>query len=323
MMLVELLEALIFPGFLFTIGLGFLFDWLERKVGAHMQGRIGPLVAGPHGLFQPVADFLKLLYKEEIVPSFADVAIYRIAPSLFFLAPILGMLFVPVIGTKAVATFDMDLLFVVFLLAYSAFVVVILSFSSASGYTTVASGRLVLQYVSYEIPLVIATITAAVFSGSLSLAGIVESQSRVWNVLYMPFSFIVYIVAMMAELEKPPFDIPSAKTEIVAGWLTEFSGRSLAFLKLTKEVSLVFGGGLAVALFLGGPLGPMPANSVLVPVVYGTYFLLKLLAIVFLVFVLRTALARLKIAQAAELFWKILTPLALAQLALVIVLKGV
>lgn len=322
-MLIEVLEALLFPGFLFTVGLGFLFEWLERKIAAHMQGRVGPLVAGPHGVLQPVADFFKLLYKEEIVPGFADVTIYRIAPSLYFLAPVLGMLFIPVVGTRAVATFDMDLLFVIFLLAYSAFVVVILSFASTSSYTTVASGRLVLQYVSYEIPLVIAAITAAVFSGSLSVAGIVQSQSAIWNILYMPFGFVVYIVALMAELEKPPFDIPSAKTEIVAGWLTEFSGRALAFLKLTKEVSLVFGAGLAVALFLGGPLGPIPTDAILAPIVYTAYFLVKLVAVVFLVFVLRTALARLRIAQAVDLFWKILTPLALVQLAFVIVLKGV
>jgi NADH-quinone oxidoreductase subunit H len=321
-MLIEALEAILFPGFLFTVGLGFLFEWLERKVAAHMQGRVGPLVAGPHGVLQPVADFLKLLYKEEIIPSFADVTIYRIAPSLYFLAPILGMLFIPVASTSAVATFDMDLLLVIFLLAYSAFVVVMLSFASASGFTTVASGRLVLQYVSYEIPLVIAVVTAGVFSRSLSVAGIVGAQSGAWNVAYMPFSFIVFIVALMAELEKPPFDIPSAKTEIVAGWLTEFSGRGLAFLKLTKEVSLVFGAGLAVSLFLGGPLGPVPEDPMLALAAHTAYFLVKLVAVVLLIFVLRSAMARLRIAQAAEFFWKILTPIAIAQFAVVLILGG-
>jgi NADH-quinone oxidoreductase subunit H len=321
-MLVEAVEAILFPGFLFTMGLGFLFEWLDRKITAHMQGRVGPLVAGPHGILQPIADFVKLLYKEEIVPGFADVTIYRIAPSLYFLAPILGMLLIPVVGTKAVATFDMDLLLAIFLLAYSAFVVVILSFASASGYTTVASGRLVLQYVSYEIPLVISMVTAGVFSHSLSIAGIVLEQSTTWNILYMPFSFIVLVVALMAELEKPPFDIPSAKTEIVAGWLTEFSGRALGFLKLTKEVSLVFGAGLAVSLFLGGPLGPVPSDQLLALVFYTAYFLIKSIAVVLLIFVLRSAMARLRIAQAVEFFWKILTPLALAQLAFVIILGG-
>jgi NADH-quinone oxidoreductase subunit H len=321
-MLFEAVEALLFPGFVFTVGLGFLFEWLDRKIAAHMQGRVGPLVAGPHGIFQPIADFFKLLYKEEIVPGFADVTIYKIAPSLYFLAPILGMLFIPVAATRAVATFEMDLLLVIFLFAYSAFVVVILSFASASGYTTVASGRLVLQYVSYEIPLVIAMVTAGVFSHSLSIASIVLAQSTTWNILYMPFSFIVFVIALMAELEKPPFDIPSAKTEIVAGWLTEFSGRALGFLKLTKEVGLVFGVGLAVSLFLGGPLGPVPADQMLASTVYTLYFLVKSFAVVLLIFVLRSAMARLRIAQAAEFFWKILTPIALAQLAFALIIGG-
>jgi NADH-quinone oxidoreductase subunit H len=135
----------------------------------------------------------------------------------------------------------------------------------------------------------------------------------------MPFAFVVYVIALMAELEKPPFDIPSAKTEIVAGWLTEFSGRPLSFLKLTKEISYVFGSSLAVSLFLGGPLGPLivgvPSTAL-----YFVYFMIKLLAVGFLIFVLKTALARIKIAQATELFWKILTPVSLGQIALILVL---
>jgi NADH-quinone oxidoreductase subunit H len=155
------------------------------------------------------------------------------------------------------------------------------------------------------------------YSRSLSIEGIVASQSGLWNIFVIPLAFGVYIVALMAELEKPPFDIPSAKTEIVAGWLTEFSGRALSFLKLTKEVSYVFGSALAVSLFLGGGLGPeipgMPFS-----VMYFIYFMVKLLLVGFLIFVLKTALARLKIAQATELFWKVLTPVSLAQIALVL-----
>jgi NADH-quinone oxidoreductase subunit H len=122
----------------------------------------------------------------------------------------------------------------------------------------------------------------------------------------------------MAELEKPPFDIPSAKTEIVAGWLTEFSGRALSFLKLTKEVSYVFGSALAVSLFLGGPLGPTFGLGSLSWMLYFLYFLVKVMAVGFLIFVFKTALARIKIGQATELFWKILTPISLAQIAFVL-----
>lgn len=314
----QILEAIVFPGVLFTIGMGFLFDWLDRKTAARMQGRIGPKITGPSGILQPLADFLKLLFKEEIIPSHADKVVFLFAPFLYFIAPLLSMLFIPIINLTPVAGFEFDLLGILFLLAYAAFVVAVLSYSSASSFTTIATGRLVLQYVSYEIPLVLAIITSAIYSRSLSVEGVVASQTRVWNVFVMPLAFCVYIIALMAELEKPPFDIPSAKTEIVAGWLTEFSGRALAFLKLTKEVGYVFGSALAVSLFLGGPLGPdlgVPAW-----LGYFTYFMIKILAVGFLIFVLKTALARIKIGQATELFWKVLTPVSLAQLALVLVI---
>jgi len=318
-MIPEILEAIIFPGVLFTIALGFLFDWLDRKTAARMQGRIGPKITGPSGILQPLADFLKLLFKEEIIPSHADRIIFLFAPALYFLAPLLSMLFIPIIGPTPLAGFEFDLLAILFFLSYAAFVVAILSYSSASSFTTVATGRLVLQYVSYEIPFVLAIVTAALYSRSLSIEGIVASQTGLWNIFVIPFAFAVYIIALMAELEKPPFDIPSAKTEIVAGWLTEFSGRALSFLKLTKEVSYVFGSALAVSLFLGGGLGPgiprVPSS-----ILYFVYFMVKLLLVGFLIFVLKTSLARLKIEQATELFWKILTPISLAQLALVLFL---
>ena len=316
---VEIFEAIVFPGVLFTIGMGFLFDWLDRKTAARMQGRIGPKIAGPSGILQPLADFLKLLFKEEVIPSHADKVIFLFAPALYFLAPLLSMLFIPILGLTPIAGFEYDILAILFLLAYAAFVVAILSYSSASSFTTIATGRLVLQYVSYEIPLVLAIITSVLYTRSLSVEGIVAAQSKLWNIFVMPFAFAVYIIALMAELEKPPFDIPSAKTEIVAGWLTEFSGRALAFLKLTKEVSYVFGSALAVSLFLGGPLGPI-FPGLPVAALYFTYFMIKLLAVGFLIFVLKTALARIKIGQATELFWKILTPVSLAQIVLVLVL---
>jgi len=317
---IEILEAILFPGVLFTIAMGFLFDWLDRKTSARMQGRIGPKITGPSGILQPLADFLKLLYKEEVIPAHADRVVFLFAPALYFLAPLLSMLFIPIIALQPLAGFEFDLLAIIFFLAYAAFVVAILSYSSASSFTTVASGRLILQYVSYEIPLVLSIFTAALYSRSLSVEGIVASQTKLWNIFMMPLAFAVYIIALMAELEKPPFDIPSAKTEIVAGWLTEFSGRALSFLKLTKEVSWVFGSALAVSLFLGGPLGPVLNVGVPSSVLYFVYFMVKLLAVGFLIFVLKTAMARIKIGQATELFWKILTPVSLAQIALVLIL---
>lgn len=322
-MILTIFQAIILPGIAFTITLGLFFEWLERKTMARMMGRVGPMLAGPAGVLQPLADFLKLLYKEENIPSFADKTVFRFAPGLFFMAPLVSMLFIPVTGLTAVAGFSLDVLFIIFILAFATFVVAVLSYSSASSFTTVASGRLVLQYVSYEIPLVVSIITPALLTRSLSVQEIVRAQSAGWNVLLTPLSFAIFLVALLAELEKPPFDIPSAKTEIVAGWLTEFSGRALAFLKLSKQIGLVFGASLAVALFLGGPLGPIPPGTIIPSeVFYTAYFLVKLFALALLIFVIRTALARLKIVDAAVLFWKILLPLSLAQVFLVLVVRG-
>jgi NADH-quinone oxidoreductase subunit H len=315
-------EALLFPGLTFFVWLGFIFEWLERKTAARMQGRIGPQLAGPFGILQPVADFFKLTAKEEIIPTHADRWVFEFGPPLFFAAPAMGVIFLPIVGPSAVLSHPLDVLFILFILAFSALMAAMLGYSSAGRYSTVAIGRLVLQYTSYEVPLIIAVVTPAVLAKSLSFEGIVAAQSSVWYVFLAPLSFACFIVASLAELEKPPFDIPSAKTEIVAGWMTEFSGRALAYVKLTKNLSYVFLSALAVTLFLGGPLGPMPSAAPWVQgLLYLSYFLLKLFAVGFLIFVIRTALARVRIGQAAGLFWMVITPLTLLQFGIILLLR--
>lgn len=321
-MLETLAEALLFPGLTFFVWLAFIFEWLERKTVARMQGRIGPVVAGPAGVLQPLADFFKLTGKEEILPVYADRLVFELGPPLFFAAPAIGIVFLPVMGPNALVSNPLDLLFILFILAFSAFMASMLGYSSAGRYSTIGIGRLVLQYTSYEIPMIIAMITPALIARDLSFNGIVAAQSGQWFITLAPISFACFIVAALAELEKPPFDIPSAKTELVAGWMTEFSGRPLAYVKLTKNLSYVFLSALAVTLFLGGPLGPMPAAVWWVQdLLYLAYFLVKLFAVGFLIFAIRSALARIRIDQAAGLFWSIVTPLSLLQLGIVMLLR--
>lgn len=321
-MLLEVAEALLFPGLTLFVWLAFLFEWLERKTAARMQARVGPLVTGPHGLLQPVADFLKLTAKEEIIPAYADRFVFEYGPPLFFSAPAIAAVFLPVVGLTGVVSYPLDLLFVLFTLAFSALMASLLGYSSAGRFSTISVGRLVLQYTSYEIPLIISIVTPALIAGSLSFAGIVAAQTPYWFIFLAPVSFACFIVAALAELEKPPFDIPNASTEIVAGWMTEFSGRPLAFLKLTKSLSYVVLSALAVTLFLGGPVGPvLSSNPWLQGSLYFVYFLVKLLAVGFLIFAVKTALARVKIDQAASLFWMVITPLSLLQLAVVVAVR--
>jgi NADH-quinone oxidoreductase subunit H len=319
---VELAQLLLFPGLTFFVWLAFLFEWLERKTAARMQGRRGPIVTGPFGILQPVADFFKLASKEEIIPAEADSFVLRWGPALYFAAPAIGIAFIPVVGFQSVLYHPLDLLFMLFVLTFSTLMASLLGYASAGRYSTIAIGRLVVQYTSYEVPLLISMVTPAVLAGSLSLQGVVAAQSTDWYVLLAPAAFGVFIVASLAELEKPPFDIPSATTEIVGGWMTEFSGNALAYVKLTKNLSYVFLSALAVTLFLGGPGGPvLSSDPNLQAVAYASYFLVKLFAVGFLIFAIRTALARVRIDQAAKLFWTIITPLSLAQLALVILLR--
>jgi len=300
------------------VWIAFLFDWLDRKTSARMQQRVGPLVAGPSGILQPVADFFKLTSKEEIVPEFADKFIFFLGPPLFFAAPAIGIIFIPVFGATAIVSNEYDLLFVLFIIAFSALMAAFLGYAAAGRWSTIAMGRLIAQYTGYEIPLIIALITPAILAHSLSIAGIVQAQQNMWYIVLAPLSFVVFIVSALAELEKPPFDIPSAKTEIVGGWMTEFSGRPLAYIKLTKNLSYAFLSALAVSLFLGGPLGPVLfSDPALQAGVDFGYFLVKLLVVGFVIFVIRTALARIKIDQAVRFFWMVITPLSLIQLGFI------
>jgi NADH-quinone oxidoreductase subunit H len=319
---VQVVELLLFPGLTFFVWLGFLFEWLERKTAARMQGRRGPVVAGPFGILQPVADFFKLASKEEIIPEEADKFVLRWGPALYFAAPAIGIVFIPVLGFQPVLTYPIDLLFMLFVLTFSTLMATMLGYASAGRYSTIAVGRLVVQYTAYEVPLLISMVTPAVLAGSLSVLGVVEAQGRIWYVFLAPVAFAIFILSVLAELEKPPFDIPSAKTEIVGGWMTEFSGNTLAYVKLTKNLSYVFLSALAVSLFLGGPGGPvLSSNAYAQTILYAAYFLVKLFLVGFLIFAIRTSLARVRIDQAARLFWTILTPLSLGQLAFVILIR--
>ncbi len=302
--------------------LAFLFEWLERKTAARMQGRRGPVVAGPFGIFQPVADFFKLAAKEEIVPAEADTFVLRWGPALYFAAPAIGIAFIPVTGYQSILGSPLDLLFMLFVLSFSTLMASMLGYASAGRYSTIAVGRLVVQYTSYEVPLIISMVTPAILAGSLSIQGVAAAQSSVWYIAFAPVAFAVFVIATLAELDKPPFDIPSATTEIVGGWMTEFSGNALAYVKLTKNLSYVFLSALAVSLFLGGAGGPtLTADPTLQALVFAGYFLVKLFAVGFLIFAIRTALARVRIDQAAKLFWTVLTPLSMAQLALVVLVR--
>ncbi len=309
--ILQLAEMILVPGILFLILLGFFFEWLDRKFYARLQNRYGPLHTGFAGMLQPLADFVKLLAKEDIEPEAVDKTTFRATPILLLAIPLLAALFVPMIDMKAVISFEGDLVFVVFLIAMYAVGVFLAAWSSTSPYSTVGGVRAAFQLLGFEIPLTIALFTPAIKAASLSISGIASWQAEnLPFVLLQPVGFGVTILCLLAELEQVPFDIPEAKTEIVGGWQTEFSGRKLALLRLSADIELVLAASLATAVFLGGPSGPWPIPPIV-------WFLVKAIVVVFIFSNLRALFARFRIDQMVHGNWKYLVPLVLLQVVVV------
>jgi len=309
--LLQLAEIIIYPGIIFIFLVSFLYEWIDRKFYARLQNRYGPLYTGPSGILQPFADFIKLLAKEDIEPEAVDRGVFRTTPILILFIPLLGTLLIPISGLSAVVHFEGDLIFLVFLLTLIAISIFLAGWSSTNRFSTIGGVRAALQMISYEIPLTLVLISPAILAGSLSITGIVLWQSaRYPLIIFQPIGFVVAVICFLAELERVPFDIPEADTEIVAGWMTEFSGRKLALLRLSRDVETVLAAALLSAVFLGGPAGPGPPELALF------WFFLKMTAVALIFTNMRALFARLRIDQMMNTFWKYILPLSLAQVFL-------
>ena len=310
-----LFRVLVFPGFLFVLMLTLFCDWFERKIEARLQNRVGPAVAGPGGILQPLADFIKLLTKEDIVPKNAKNTIFKIAPILAFSMLVFAMLFIPIDGQSAIpnSSFSGDLVFVLALVTIANFLLFLSGWASANPYGSIGAARVLTQFLGYDIPLFMFALSPAFLAGSLSIAGIAESQYLPFMLL-APWAFVLFIITLQAELEKDPFDIPHAESEVVGGLETEYGGGKLAFLHLTRDVQIVFGASLVVVLFLGGSYGPVffgPPG-----LWYTLWFVLKLLAVILVSEYITCLFARLRIDQVVTANWKIFMPLSVISLIL-------
>lgn len=310
---------LIFPGFTFILFFTMFCDWVERKIEARMQNRVGPAVAGPHGILQPLADFMKLLTKEDIVPLDAKQILFKVSPIISFSVLVFAMSLLPIDGSSAIpdAGFSGDLIFIMALVTIANFLLFLSGWASSNPYGSIGATRVLTQFLGYDIPLMILALGPAFLAGSLSIAGIAAGQFLPFIVL-APWAFVLFVITLQAELEKDPFDIPHADSEVVGGLETEYCGGKLAFLHLTRDVQIVFGAALVVELFLGGPYGPVFFG---VPEFWYTlWFVLKLLVVVVISEYLTTLFARLRIDQVVTANWKILLPLSLAAFALTVAL---
>ncbi|MBS7612829.1 NADH-quinone oxidoreductase subunit H [Candidatus Bathyarchaeota archaeon] len=312
MWLEHLLSVFTFPGFLFIILIAFLYEWIDRKLYATFQNRVGPWVTGPSGFLQPIADFIKLLTKEDITPEGADTLIFQCVPVFALAVAFTCSLFLPVSGHKGLVSFEGDLIIAITLMTLLSIMFFYAGLSSPSRFSIVGAERSMLQLLSYEIPLMLSIASVAVSTGSLSIVGVVEAQKAGWLIIGPNIlSFIIFLSAAQAELERIPFDVPEAETEIVAGWLTEFSGRKLALLRLTKDVELFYLSSLAATLFLGGPLGPIiPGFEWLL---HPVYFTIKSLVTLFSLSLFRSVFARLRVDEVVNFLWKYIIPLSVLQ----------
>jgi NADH-quinone oxidoreductase subunit H len=308
-------RVLVFPGFTFILFFTMFCDWVERKIEARMQNRVGPKFTGPAGILQPFADFVKLLTKEEIVPRHAKKNVFKFAPILSFSIIVFALSFLPVDGAAVIpdSSFAGDLIFIMALITIANFFLFLSGWASANPYGDIGAARVLTQFLGYDIPLFLLALAPAFLAGSLSISVIAATQYLPF-VLLAPWAFVLFLITLQAELEKDPFDIPHAESEVVGGLETEYCGGKLAFLHLTRDVQIVFGAALVVELFLGGPYGPvffgLPAFW------YTLWFVLKLLAVVLITEYVTCLFARLRIDQVLTANWKVLLPLSVLSLAL-------
>jgi NADH-quinone oxidoreductase subunit H len=315
-------RILIFPGFTFILFLTLFCDWMERKIEARIQNRVGPMVAGPGGILQPLADFIKLLTKEDITPRDAKKYVFKFAPLVAFAIMVFAMCFLPIDGASVLSTngFSGDLIIILAFATVANFLLFLSGWSSCNPYGTIGSARVLTQFLGYDIPLFLLALTPAFIAGSLQIAVIASVQVTKFLpfIILAPWAFVLFLITMQAELEKDPFDVPHSESELVGGLETEYTGAKLAFLHLTRDVQIIFGSALVVELFLGGPNGPvffgLPAFW------YTLWFVLKLLVVVAISEYITTVFARLRIDQVLSGNWKIILPAAILCLMLTVAL---
>ncbi|MEM0328937.1 MAG: complex I subunit 1 family protein, partial [Nitrososphaerota archaeon] len=288
------------------------YEWVDRKLYARFQNRVGPHLAGPFGLFQPIADLIKLLSKEDIVPMATDRFLFTLTPILAPALILFACMFLPVAGPSGIISFEGDLIAVIALLSIYTITVYLAGEGSNNRFAPVGAVMAAVQLLGYEIPLTLSLLSVALAAGSLSIRGIVEAQAErgLWFIAgIQAIGFAIFIIASQAEMERIPFDIPEAEQEIVAGWEVEYSGKRLALFRLSKDLELFLLSGLGAAVFLGGPIGPVMPG--LEPMLYTIYFILKSIIVLAIFTLVRALFARLRIDQMVSFSWRYLMPPAM------------
>jgi NADH-quinone oxidoreductase subunit H len=289
--------------------------WVERKVIGDIQVRLGPMRVGPHGLLQPIADGLKLLFKEEIVPRAADRTLYLLAPAVTFIPAFISFAVIP-FGDQVrlfgrtidlvITDVNIGLLYVFGVASLGVYGLVLGGWASNNKYALLGGLRASAQMISYELSMGLSVVGVVMLSQSLSLVEIVGAQAGTWFIVLQPIGFLIFLICAVAEANRAPFDLPEAETELVAGFHVEYSSMKFAMYFMAEYANMITVSAMATTLFLGGWRGPW-----LPPVVW---FLVKLFLFIFLFIWLRGTLPRFRYDQLMRFGWKVLLPVALANI---------
>ncbi|MBS1253897.1 MAG: NADH-quinone oxidoreductase subunit H [Anaerolineales bacterium] len=329
-MLVDILINVI-KGVVILIGLltGFAYmTWIERRFVARIQVRLGPNRAGPFGLLQPVADGIKLLFKEEVIPEEIDKPVYNLAPALSMIVAVIAFAVIPVGDTITLfgrtiplhlADVNIAILYVLGVSSLAVYGVVLGGWASNSKYALLGGLRASAQMISYELALGVSLVGVLMLAGSLSLVDIVEAQRGVWFVFLQPLGFMVFWIAAIAETNRAPFDLPEAEQELTAGYHVEYSGLRFALYFMAEYIHMITVSAIATTLFLGGWRGPFMSET-LGPLWFSVKVLILLVTFVWF----RGTFPRVRYDRLMSLGWKVLLPLAFANVmvtAVALVLK--
>ncbi len=297
-----LLSILLTP--LIILALATLLTWVERRLLGLWQDRYGPNRVGPGGLFQAVADGIKLLFKQDWIPPFADRGVFVLAPVIGMMTVLMSFAVIPVTALSGIAgNLNVGLLFVLAMMGLGVYAVVLAGWASNSKYALLGGMRAAAQMISYEVFMGISLLGVVMTAGSFSLYDIVTAQTRMWFVIPQCLGLIVFLLAGIAETHRLPFDLPEGENELGAGFHTEYSGMKFGMFFIAEYAGIVLISALVTTLWLGGWQGPVLPGIV--------WFALKTGAVVVLFILLRAALPRLRYDQLMALGWKVLLPLSL------------
>jgi NADH-quinone oxidoreductase subunit H len=329
-----LIEATIKSLMIFAIAMGgFAYmTWIERKFIARLQNRYGPNRAGPFGLLQPMADGIKLFFKEEVTPAGADKVIFTLAPIITLLPALLVFAVIPIGGSfnlfgverrlVLAPGLNVGILYILAITSIAVYGITMAGWSSNNKYAMLGGLRSAAQMISYELAMGLAVLAVVLTAGTLDVQKIIDAQSGLWFIFIQPVAFAIYLITTIAEVNRAPFDLPEAEQELTAGYHTEYSGMKFALFFAAEYIKMIAVSALGATLFMGGWRGPFVDTY---PLLGPVYFALKtLLALVVFVWI-RATLPRLRYDRLMAFGWKVLLPLSLANVlvtALVILVLG-